>query len=388
MNCRLFLVVRSLMVLAGTISARQLPAQDNLDLGKMIRAVDSSNIFQSPDYYQWCSSVIEGEDGMFHMFYSRWPHGRRTAADDTLNYIFDGFSGWNKYSEIAYAIADKPGGPYHYVKTILKGTGDPTRWDRFTYHNPLIRKFNGEYYLYFIANAFDSAFTVKKSVTPQSLQWLRYNCTQKIGVVRAKTLDGLISGQFDHTPAYIMAPDNQRTYEVATNPAVTQGPDGKYYLLYKSRMPEVGHMTFWMAVADRPDGPFTTVSNVLAGADLACEDPTLWYDAGRKRFYAVAKYYSNAGKLAPQFGALVLITSINGRDWQPAHHSLVSLRQLRCKNGQMIPLARLERPFIYLDEAGWPKALFAAAAVDDPGKGDPEKVRPGNNTFIVQIPLQ
>ena len=130
-------------------------AQDDLDLNKMIGSVDSSNIFKSADYYTWCASVIKGDDGKYHMFYSRWPHGVHNEPDDSLNYIFNGFAGWNKYSEIAYAISDSLTGPYHFVKTVLKGSGDANRWDRFTYHNPLIRKLFGCYFVLFLCNWFD-----------------------------------------------------------------------------------------------------------------------------------------------------------------------------------------------------------------------------------------
>jgi hypothetical protein len=149
----------------------------------------------------------------------------------------------------------------------------------------------------------------------------------------------------------------------------------------------VGHMTFWMAIADRPDGPFTTVSAVLTSEEMACEDPTIWYDQKRKRFYAAAKYYSNAKKLAPQFGALVLITSENGLDWTPAHHSLVSLRELYFTNGTKKELANLERPFVVIDEKGTPIALFAAAAYKSPTEGNLKNVTEEYNSFNVSIPL-
>ena len=136
-------------------------AQDNLDFQQLIKPVDSSGIFITNDYYTWCSSVIKGEDGKYHMFYSRWSHGRKTATDDTLNYIFDGFKGWCKYSEIAYAVSDKLNGPYKYVSTVLKGDGNPDHWDRFTMHNPQIRKFGKYYYLYYISNSFDSTLQFK-----------------------------------------------------------------------------------------------------------------------------------------------------------------------------------------------------------------------------------
>jgi len=101
--------------------------QDDLNFQQMLQEVDSTEIFFSKDYYTWCSTVIKGEDGKYHMFYSRWPHGKRSLDDDTMNYIFNGFKGWCKYSEIAYAVSDKLNGPYKYVSTVLKGDGDPGR---------------------------------------------------------------------------------------------------------------------------------------------------------------------------------------------------------------------------------------------------------------------
>ncbi len=378
---------RAVVVFFLLLNGSFLPAQDNLDMGRMLHPVDSTNIFVSKDYYNWCSTVIKGDDGKYHMFYARWPHGQRRDADDPMNYIFDGFKSWCKYSEIAYAVSDKLSGPYHHVSTVLKGNGDPARWDRFSYHNPHVRFFDGSYYLYFISNSFDSTFTLNRKVSKEELQWLKYNCTQKIGVIKAKSIGALVKGEYEKSESWIMAPDNERTFEVATNPTVTQGPDGKFYMMYKSRKPNVGHMTFWIATADKPDGPFTTVSAALTSEEMACEDPSMWYDKKRKRFYAVAKYYSNAKKLASQFGALVLISSANGLDWTGAQHSLVSLRSIRFKDGSKKELANLERPFVVTDKKGAPLALFAAAAYTNPTRGDVLNVTEAYNTFIVHIPL-
>jgi hypothetical protein len=66
-------------------------AQDNLDLNPRIGKVDSTGIFHQDGYYVWCTSVIKGEDGKYHMFYSRWQHGKRVPDDDSMNYIFNGF---------------------------------------------------------------------------------------------------------------------------------------------------------------------------------------------------------------------------------------------------------------------------------------------------------
>lgn len=365
----------------------QAQAQDDLNLNEMLGKIDSTNILISKDFYNWGSAVIKGEDGKYHMFYERWPHGKRTLDDDPMNYIFDGFSGWLKYGEIAYAVSDNINGPYHYVSTVIKGDWDPNKWDRYVMENPQIRKFGNQYYLYYISNAFDPDYKNENLKTKELLQWFKYNCTQKIGVLKAASIADLAAGKYQKSSSYLMAPDNISTFEITNNPSVTEGPDGKYYMMYKSRKPKGGTMTFWMAVANKPDEPFTTIGKVFTEPDMACEDPVIWYDKKRKRFYAVAKYYSNSKKLAPQFGALVLLTSKDGKQWGAAKHTLVSLKELNFKNGSKVALDRLERPFIVTDKKGNPVALFAAASVGNPGNGDPTNVLPENNTFNVCIPL-
>jgi hypothetical protein len=361
-------------------------AQDDLDLHRILpKDIKKSEIFISDSFYTWCGSAIRGEDGKYYLFYSRWPHGKHTLDDDSLNYIFNGFSGWLKYSEIACAVAKKPCGPYHFVKTILKGNGDPKTWDRYTMHNPQIAHFGKYYYLYYISNSFDSTITTPKK---DRQQWLRYNCTQKIGVIRAASLRDLVAGKFEKPDSPIMGPDGIHTFEVTTNPSVTRGPDGKYYMMYKSRKPHVGNMTLWMARCDRPDGKFEEISEVFTAADMACEDPCLWYDKSRKLFYAVVKNYSSSGLLAPQFGALALITSEDGLHWKPAKHSLVSLREIRLKGQPAMALAHLERPFVLFDSHGRPEALFAAAAAKEPGKGDSTQIDFDHNSFNVCLKLK
>jgi hypothetical protein len=218
--------------------------------------------------------------------------------------------------------------------------------------------------------------------------WLQYNATQKVGVLKFKSFKDLLKGKVEKPSAPLMEPDNVHTFEVATNPTVTQGPDGKYYMMFKSRKPNVGNMTFWMAKADRPDQPFTFIGEVFTSEDMACEDPCMWYDKKRKRFYAAVKYYSNSKKIIPQFGALALITSGDGLKWQPASHPLISLRELHMKGGATIALAHLERPFTVTDQNGQVLALFAAASINEPSKGDVLHVTPAYNTFNVCFPMK
>ena len=384
----IFLAARFALPLVFACVCMQGSAQDDLNLSAQIGKVDSTGIFSTPDYYTWCSSVIKGEDGKYHMLYSRWPHGKRIATDDSMNYIFDGFRGWNKYSEIAYAVADNLKGPYKFIKTILKGDGDPKKWDRFTMHNPQVRKFGRYYYLYYISNSYDSTlYKDNSNFTKDWKHWLRYNSTQKVGVLKFQSFSDLLKGKYERAAKPLMQPDSVHTFEVTTNPTVTEGPDGRYYMMYKSRKPNVGNMTFWMAVSDKPDGPFNFAGEVFTNADMACEDPCMWYDKKRKRFYAAAKYYSNSKKIVPQFGALALITSEDGLKWQPANHPLISLREIHMKGGSKIELAHLERPFTVTDKNGQVLALFAAASINEPSAGNVQTVAPAYNTFNVCFPV-
>ena len=379
---KLNMLVISMFVLLSTSGA-----QDDLNLNERIGKVDSAGIFKQDGYYVWCTSVIKGDDEKYHMFYSRWKHGERLADDDSMNHNFNGFRGWNKYSEIAYAVSEKMGGPYKYVKTILKGDGDKKKWDRFTMHNPQVRKFGSHYYLYYISNSYDSTlYAGNTTLSKDWKHWLQYNSTQKIGVLKFRNFKDLVKGNYQRPVTPLVQPDSVRTFEVTTNPTVTQGPDGRYFMMYKSRKPNVGNMTFWMAVSARPDGPFSFAAEVFTSAAMACEDPCIWYDKKRKRFYAAAKYYSNSKVLAPQFGALVLITSKDGLKWEPAQHPLISLRELNMSNGSKIQLAHLERPFVVTDSLGQPVALFAAASIDEPS-GAVLNVKESQNTFAVYIPL-
>lgn len=359
----------------------------DLNISEIMPAeVDPENIFMDEHYYNWCPSVIQGEDGKYHMFYSRWKHGKRNVSIDSMEHIFDGFQGWLKYSEIAYAVSDHLNGPYKYVSTVIKGDGDEKRWDQFTMHNPQIKKFGEYYYLYYISNSYDPNFKIDQEISNDWGEWLKYNCTQKIGVLKAKSLSELIQGNFEPTEP-LMQPDNKLTYEVANNPSVTQGPDKKYYMIFKSRKPNVGNMTMWLAKSDHPDKGFQIISDVFTEADLACEDPFLWYDSSRATFYAVVKYFSHSKVLVPQFGALALIKSKDAMHWEPAEQPLISLREIRLKGKEKIMLEHLERPFIVFDTSGNPISLVSAATIGKPGKHAENEVNNINNSFIISFDL-
>jgi hypothetical protein len=355
---------RSLCLIAAILSASVCAwAADTLDFTGRLATIGPDNQFSQPGYYVWGGSGIRGEDGKYYLFYSRWPVGTngRAAGDEML---FKDMKGWLKYSEIAAAASASPAGPFHYVATILKGTGDTNRWDCFNAHNPQIQRFGGQIYLYYIAN----------NLVANKDRWMQHADGQRIGVAIADSVTNLVAGKFQRNAQPLVSPDSTNTFCRAVNPSVTQGRDGRYLMMFKARSaPTGGRMTMWIASADKPDGPFNLDGPVITNPRWEAEDPCFWYDRERDRYYAIVKDYSRQQRdLSPQFGALALLTSVNGTgDWQPATHSLVSLREFTDADGHKHALTNLERPQLLFDERGKPICLYAAAGEEDPFTGHP-----------------
>ena len=103
--------------LAALLAAdRETPIAE-LDLGARVQPVPTNCKFSQPGYFVWCGAPVRGADGKYHLFYSRWP-------------VKKGFHpGWAIHSEIAYAVSDKPFGPYQFVNVALPARGlRRTRW--------------------------------------------------------------------------------------------------------------------------------------------------------------------------------------------------------------------------------------------------------------------
>ncbi|MCT4587159.1 MAG: glycoside hydrolase family protein [Carboxylicivirga sp.] len=328
--------------------------KDDLTFEGRLPHLTKDNILQQEGWYVWGGSVVKGEDNKYYMFYARWSADCIDCEEGDKG-RFKNMSGWLKYSEIACAVADNPNGPFNYVSTVVKGTGKKDVWNQYNAHNPHIKKFNDNYYLYYIAT----------TETPDSSYWKGLIGGQCIGVIKSKSIQDLISGKFKHPEKPIVAPDNISTFHRAVNPSVTQGHDGKFYMMFKSystRSGRKGHMTHWIAKSDAPDGPFFLAGNVFEDAKYAAEDPYFWYDKNRNRYYAIIKNWSKDNVLAPQFGALALITSENGiNGWEPATNRLVSLKEYITSKGKKVELNNIERPQLLFNEEGELICLYTAA---------------------------
>lgn len=290
------------------------------------------------DYYIWCSSPIWGEDGKVHLFYSRWKKDR-------------GMSGWIRGSEIAHAVADSPYEPFVHQAVVLAPRDG--FWDSTTCHNPLIKKVNGSYYLFYMGNSNGKTDT------------------KRIGIAQASGLEGPWTRPDE--PCLLPGESGAWDDHCSTNPAFVQGDDGKYWLYYKSWNTKEyeqstgsvrGNRKYGLAKADHPQGPYRKVSanpviDFSARPENAqLEDAFVWCQNGT--YYMIARdmgFYNHA------FG--LLLTSSDGIGWSEPTVSYLDLPSYLHEGPapkHLKRFGRLERPMLLLNpKTGEPQFLFGAS---------------------------
>lgn len=345
------------ILLAGLFCAttsKSQTADKQLRLSDKILPLGDENVFRDSVYYNWCNSIIKGKDGKYHLFYSRWKRAKS-------------FTGWLVFSQVAHAVSEKPAGPYRYVNTVLDfGKANHKAGEMIMAHNPKVKYFNGRYYLYFISTHSDKD-------------------------IAAATLDSIASTGYPH-PLWIPLRENQRTYvassanldkgwkirkkplvepsgpikTLAVNPAVTQGPDGKFYLIVKGDRPGTNQFLRNQAVAvsNHPDRGFVIQPKPVID-DIDTEDVSLWYDMPTRRFYSIFHAHTFLG----------MMTSKDGINWEKAADFEVMKKRITRPDGRpdLVP-DRLERPSVF-SENSVPEVLSAA-------------VKTGDDAYIITIPLK
>jgi len=287
-------------------------------------------------YYVWCNCPIIGPDKKVHVFFSRW------KADL-------GMSGWIKGSEIAHAMADAPDQPFEVVQTVLQ----PRRgfWDATTCHNPLIKKINGKYYLFYMGNANGKTNT------------------KRIGLAIADSIDG----PWKRTDQPLLLPGEAGAWDdhCTTNPAWVEGEDGKSWLYYKSwnthdyetqKGPIRGNRKYGVAFADQPEGPYQKYAHnpvidfSTKGQNRQFEDAFVWREGQIYKMIA-----RDMGVFSQEDG--LLMESKDGLHWSTpkiAYKSLNHYIQQPPAPAHLKRYGRLERPMLLL-EKGKPKWLFGAS---------------------------
>ncbi|MDB4335147.1 glycoside hydrolase family protein [bacterium] len=313
-----------------------------LDVNRLIRPLTEDGIFRDSSYYNWGGSIIKANDGLYHLFYSRW---KRAYT----------FAGWLTSSEIAHAVSHHSSGPWEYKETVLAGRGNGY-WDAITAHNPKIKCFDGKYHLYYIATNFggqaytdnELVITNEKRLADNTWRILREN--QRTGVAVSNS----INGPWERGNAPLIEPTGPIA-TITVNPAIAKGNDGIYYLIIKGDKPNETRFIRNQAIAtsESPVGPFAMQANPVIG-NLDTEDVSMWYDQGDGKFYAVFHAHSFIG----------LMESVDGLNWEKAQNYKITDKKILLDDGSILTPDRMERPFIYI-ENGKPNVLCLAIKKGD-----------------------
>lgn len=358
-------IILQLLVSCLAFSQAQ-PSTTSLDLGSRVQPLPSGNRFSVPGYHVWCGAPVKGPDGKYHLFYSRW----QAEA---------GFSpGWALHSEIAYAVSDKPNGPYKPVNLALPARGvNPATgqkfWDGDVTHNANAFFHAGKYYLYYMGEFGDGK------------NYPMHRNHQRIGVAIADNPAGPWK-RFDKPIVDVSADKSSFDSLCVTNPAACLRPDGGVLLVYKAVQyiegkPMGGNVRYGVAMADNPEGPYVKKPGHIFEAKtpgkhwMVAEDPFIWYsEKYGKRYYAVTR--DVVGTFTGASGGICLFESPDGLNWKASAFPKVLDSRFRLAGGGM-SAKNIERPELLI-ENGEPTYLFGAT--DGYGKN-------GQLSSNVQIPL-
>lgn len=355
------------------------------------------SVLTLPDTFVWGASPIKIDD-KYYAFFSAWESGPDIPQ----------FSeSWLTHSKVGVAVSDSPSGNFHSLGILLKGkntAGDSTAWDAQTVHNPLIKKFDERYYLYYVSSV-DPGIQPEGSSGENLSKRNRLQQNQKIGVIEFNSIEDFLQENYHRSekpllsprtrvkPNNVLNPSPQGTIAkpdnlIVVNPAVVFRPTDKKYLLYfKGNMYDPNWRgVHGVALGDSPTGPFIATDNFVfdvddgSGQKVSAEDPYVWYHHKDKCFYAVVKDFT--GKLTKSEPGLAMLKSADGMQWEPADTPLFMKKELILKDDSVLKVANLERPQILLDRNDDPMVLFAACSVEPCGN------KKDGSTFNVQIPIR
>jgi hypothetical protein len=316
-----------------------------------------------PNYWIWCGSPAQGEDGRFHLFAARWPK--------SLPF----FEGYPLYSEIIRADADRPEGPYQQREVVLPDRGE-LAWDGRMTHNPTVLRYGKKFLLFYIGSTFHGQRNNAAQLRAGELTQNQESYANiRIGLAVANS----IYGPWERRDAPILLPRPGRwDSTITTNPAPCIAPDGSILLYYRSNTPEGCRLG--VSKAAGPKGPFLRLSDepIMAferGKTL--EDPFVWHNGSC--YEMIVKDLD--GGFTGEYHAGVHAWSVDGVAWELASQRKAYSRTLTWDDGTTSTLGSLERPQL-LFQNGKSTHFFAAAA-DGPGG-----FRNATNTWNLVIPLR
>ncbi len=371
MKAKPLLLAMLLALPAGALAAdRGDSASGDLDFGRLIPGtLPKSAIFRQVGWHLWDPCVVKGDDGLYYLFYSRWP-----AAV--------GFDGWCTHAEIAWATAPAAAGPYTFRGVALPSRGGKF-WDGHSVFNTCVIKAGGRFYLYYAGNRGTPEWKPGRRILPDSPEWWVHRNSQRIGVAVADDPAG--PWERSEKPLIDVGPDFGQT--IINVPNMVVKPDGGYRLYYKTLGAGPGRfgsgVFHFGADAPSPLGPFVRhpepmvnknklLPDVKKPFDFHIDDHFEWFQDGR--YHAIVKDH-DAPFLTAHGRSLLLFDSPDGRSWRPSAHPLVKDFTIRWEDGSLQKFTRLEMPKLLFEDNR--PVLLSLAALENSG----------GESFLVLIPL-
>lgn len=309
--------------------------------------------FESEGYWAWGSSVVQAEDGKYHMFVSRFPKSLPFHP------------GWMVASEIVHAVADVPQGPYRFSDVALPARG-AQYWDGRSTHNPRILTQNGKYYLIYMGSTHPFEEPTFDELTLSSKWCIVGRANKRIGLAVADSPYGPWKRMDE--PILKTKPETFYSFLVS-NPSPILQEDGSVMMIFKGRAHtengKYSDMALGMAYAPSIKGPYEVLNNAQpifqVDGQGEAEDPFLWKD--KDGYHAIFK--DHVAKFTGERGGGVMAHSKDGINWtvdkDPKAYSLT----VEWEDGTTEKQGQLERPFIFF-ENGKPAYIFFAT-MDGPG---------------------
>lgn len=309
--------------------------------------------FQCEGYWVWGSSVIQGNDGKYHMYVSRFPKSLPFHP------------GWMVASEIVHAISSTPEGPYKFSDVALSARG-AQYWDGRSTHNPRIFKYNHKYYLIYMGSTHPFEEPSYEELTLDSKWCIVGRANKRIGLAVADSPYGPWKSLDE--PILKTEPNTFYSY-LTSNPSPVIRKDGSVLMIFKGRAhTENGRysdMALGIASAPSIEGPYTVQNDKqpifqVKGQGEA-EDPFLWED--ERGFHIIFK--DHVAKFTGEKGGGVMAHSLDGVNWIVDDDAKAYSRTVEWEDGKIEMQGQLERPFLFF-ENGAPAYVFFAT-MDGPG---------------------
>lgn len=327
---------------------------DNNMLYDRIQEAPVDGGFVMEGYWIWGSSVVKGDDGLYHMFASRWPK----------ELVFH--PGWMLESEIVHATSETPEGPYKFSDVALPARG-AQYWDGRSTHNPRMMKYKDTYVLYYMGSTHPFAEITNPDTLDLSSPYAVVGRSNKrIGIATSRSP----YGPWERRDAPILDVKPNTFYSFLTsNPAPWINEDGSVTLVFKSRaykdqFPYQGDMSLGLAKAPHFEGPYTVVNDrPIFSRDVVgeVEDPFLWRD--QDGYHMIAK--DQRGDISGHKHSGILVHSPDGVNWTLDKNPVAYSKTINWSDGTKQTMGQLERAFGLIEDGAITHLFFAT--MDGPG---------------------